>query len=125
MTTEQPAQLTCTKASTPLGERKCEVALPGPLYWVLFCDQPATAVHRYACVHEHVRERATCDEHAPEPGKVGCRTCFEGSPSWAPNSWGTGAPHECPMTAELLEAGRHVGVRPGNRQRNARQEGQE
>lgn len=72
----------------------CEAALPAhPMStaaWRVICDQPATAVHRYACEHEHVRERATCDEHAPQPGIVGCRACRE-------------AGHECPMVAELVE----------------------
>jgi len=49
------------------------------------CGRPATAVYEYACEHGHVRQRPTCDEHAPEPGAVGCRAC-----------WDDG--HECPMT---------------------------
>jgi hypothetical protein len=48
------------------------------------CGQPGTAVWEYACVHEHVRRQPTCDDHAPEPGAVGCKACWD-------------AGHECPM----------------------------
>lgn len=73
--------------------RFCEAALPVPGLpdsWQQICPNPATRVHRYACAHEHVRVRATCDEHAPQPGVVGCRACWD-------------AGHECEMRAELVE----------------------
>ena len=38
---------------------------------------PATAVYVYACIHEHVVRKPTCAAHAPEPGVVGCRQCFD------------------------------------------------
>lgn len=80
-----------TSPSAPMADRPCEAALPScDGTWRSICDSPATQVHRYACVHEHVRERATCDEHAPQPHIVGCRACFE-------------AGHGCEMRAELLE----------------------
>lgn len=72
--------------------RLCAAALPRAgtddrkITWIE-CGEPATGVYVYACVHEHVTERATCDAHAPEPGAVGCRRCFE-------------AGHECPMDFE-------------------------
>jgi len=75
---------------------RCEAAVPvfaGPddhlAGWIEACTRPATAVHRYACVHEHVRDRPTCDDHAPKPGIVGCRRCLE-------------AGHECLMEAQLV-----------------------
>ena len=52
------------------------------------CGEPAVAVHVYRCEHAHQKRRATCPAHAPEPGQVGCRECFDQG-------------HECPMTAEL------------------------
>jgi hypothetical protein len=70
---------------------QCAAAAPTEFGWLMYCDRPATALHRYACEHEHVVDRATCDEHAPEPGAVGCRQCFD-------------AGHECDMAAQLLEA---------------------
>ena len=41
------------------------------------CGAPAVASHRYACVHEHVRDRQSCALHAPVPGAVGCRACAD------------------------------------------------
>lgn len=84
-----------------LAPPRCDAAWPyaggfdigsGDAYGVVWqqCDSRATAMHRYACVHEHVRTRVTCDEHAPQPGIVGCRRCFD-------------AGHECEMRAELVE----------------------
>lgn len=49
------------------------------------CGQPATAVHEYTCTHGHTKRRPTCPEHAPEPGAVDCRECWDGG-------------HECEMT---------------------------
>lgn len=78
-----------------MSERICEAALPGVpdwpgLEWIAICDQSAVAVHRYACVHEHVVERATCADHTPD-NCVGCRRCWE-------------LGHECPMDAYLIVA---------------------
>jgi len=53
------------------------------------CGAPAVALHRYACVHEHVRDRWTCALHEPVPGTVGCRACRD-------------AGHDCPMTWERI-----------------------
>jgi hypothetical protein len=41
------------------------------------CGARASAVYVYACVHEHVTRRATCAEHEPVPGEIGCRQCFD------------------------------------------------
>ncbi len=48
---------------------------PFRLEWVE-CGRPATAVHLYRCEHGHEKTGATCREHAPQPGQVGCRACF-------------------------------------------------
>ena len=70
----------------------CEAVLPVPggsglgLGLGRECGAPAVSIHAYACVHEHIRIKASCAEHQPEPGAVGCRSCFE-------------AGHECEMTA--------------------------
>jgi hypothetical protein len=72
----------------------CEAGIPRPgvagRITLDTCGVRATALHRYACVHEHVVERRTCDDHAPEPDSVGCRACLE-------------AGHECGMSFELIE----------------------
>lgn len=84
-----------------MAELRCEAAVPsaggfdignGDAYGVRWeqCGQPAAAVHRYACVHEHVVEKVTCAGHAPQPGIVGCRQCFD-------------AGHECELRAELVQ----------------------
>lgn len=74
------------QAQQPVG------AIPGVgLLWQLICSEPAAGVWRGACVHEHVVERVLCNEHRPDPGVAGCRACLE-------------LGHECPMTAELVEA---------------------
>jgi hypothetical protein len=41
------------------------------------CGQRATAVHDYECTEGHTKRRATCAEHVPEPGAVGCRACWD------------------------------------------------
>jgi hypothetical protein len=41
------------------------------------CGDMAVAVHVYRCVNGHVKRRATCTAHAPEPGRVGCRDCYD------------------------------------------------
>ncbi len=41
------------------------------------CGSPATAVHEYVCPVGHTKRRETCAEHAPEPGAVGCRECWD------------------------------------------------
>lgn len=61
----------------------CCAAVPADPGWIL-CGAPATAVHRYACVHEHIKERATCAEHEPAEGRVGCIQCWK-------------AGHDCPL----------------------------
>lgn len=65
-----------------------EAATPAPAGWDK-CGAEAVTVHRYACVHEHVRDRATCGRHQPEPGQVGCQACWD-------------AGHGCPMTWERI-----------------------
>ncbi len=65
---------------------------PGPLRTcgqLVYCDDPAFALWRYSCVHEHVREGWTCPDHEPAPGQVGCARCLQ-------------AGHECEMTAVLV-----------------------
>lgn len=57
--------------------------------WVQ-CMRRATAKYRYSCIHEHMADRQTCDEHKPEPDAVGCRNCFE-------------LGHDCPMTFQQIE----------------------
>lgn len=59
----------------------CEAWVPAaagldPAAILMRCGMPAVAVHDYGCVHEHVRRGATCAEHAPEPGAVGCARCL-------------------------------------------------
>ena len=75
-----------------MSDLRCAAAVPaliaGAGFRWLACGEVATAVYRYACVHEHVVERATCPDHKPEPGAVGCRACFN-------------AGHECPMIASI------------------------
>lgn len=58
------------------GLGSCEAAKPAPLAagWVE-CGAPAVAVHVYRCEHDHERRGATCAEHIPAPGLVGCRAC--------------------------------------------------
>ena len=43
------------------------------------CGQPSVATHEYRCAHDasHTKRRATCPEHQPQPGVVGCRDCWE------------------------------------------------
>ena len=50
------------------------------------CGEPAVAVHAYRCGHGHEKRRPTCPAHAPQPGQVGCRECYDQG-------------HECEMTA--------------------------
>lgn len=67
----------------------CEAATPviqGDVAVWLECGEPSTAAFRYACIHEHIRIRATCPAHRPEPGIVGCQACFQ-------------LGHDCEMTA--------------------------
>jgi hypothetical protein len=56
------------------------------------CGEPAAAVHVYRCGHGHEKRRPTCAEHAPQPGQVGCRDCYDQG-------------HECGMTAERVKEG--------------------
>jgi hypothetical protein len=70
----------------------CEAGAPDPDetgVWVLICKAPATALHRYGCLHEHVTDKQTCDLHAPRPGKTGCQQCYD-------------AGHYCDMAFTLL-----------------------
>ena len=41
------------------------------------CGQPGVAIHDYGCVHEHIKRRVNCLEHAPKPGSVGCWDCLK------------------------------------------------
>jgi hypothetical protein len=41
------------------------------------CGEPAVAVHVYRCENGHEKKRPTCTEHAPQPGQVGCRDCYD------------------------------------------------
>ncbi len=68
----------------------CQAKIPAATGW-RECGEPAIARYRYACMHEHVVDRATCARHAPEPGIVGCRSCFD-------------LGHECEMTFARLRA---------------------
>lgn len=52
------------------------------------CGGPVTSVLTFRCPNGHRRVGRTCGEHAPEPGRVGCRDCF------------TATGTEVPMTAE-------------------------
>lgn len=45
-------------------------------YWAE-CGEPSVAIHEYRCEHGHAVRRATCTVHAPRPGIVGCRECFD------------------------------------------------
>lgn len=40
-----------------------------------FCGAPAVAVYFYCCERGHERIGATCPDHEPEPGAVGCSQC--------------------------------------------------
>lgn len=68
-------------------KRFCQAAVIDIAYYDGWeeCGMPATATHTYACVHEHIVTKGTCDQHEPQPGMVGCRQC-----------WDNG--HECEMT---------------------------
>lgn len=57
--------------------------------WQL-CGAPAIAEHRYRCEHGHERTGATCAEHQPVSGDVGCSQCVDQ------------LGHDCPMLAEHL-----------------------
>ena len=41
------------------------------------CGEPSVAAHEYRCEHGHVVRKPSCAEHAPEPGSVGCRQCYD------------------------------------------------
>jgi hypothetical protein len=58
------------------------------------CGQPATETHVYRCEHGHERTGETCPEHAPKPGQVGCRACYDEG-------------HECEMQAVSEAKGSH------------------
>lgn len=74
----------------------CEAAVPAGINVLVVCGMPATAVHDYGCVHEHVTRKATCDAHAPQPERVGCLRCLH-------------LGHDCPVTFRLAEGGvRHA-----------------
>lgn len=66
----------------------CEAGIvtmrPGFVPEVTVCNEPATGFFTYACVHEHVVSKWTCDAHHPRPGFVGCVQCLA-------------AGHECEM----------------------------
>jgi hypothetical protein len=62
----------------------CDAGVPGLADWMV-CGEPAVAVRAYTCPHGHVKVKANCAAHEPEPGRVGCRECYEDG-------------HECPMT---------------------------
>ena len=79
-------------AAVPTGRSytaRLDDIFPGPIAWAE-CGEPAVAVHVYRCGHGHEKRRATCPAHAPEPGQVGCRDCYD-------------AGHECAMTASPAE----------------------
>ena len=44
---------------------------------LLRCGAPAVRLDRYACIHEHVKDRWTCTIHEPKPGLVGCQDCLQ------------------------------------------------
>lgn len=56
-------------------QRWCQVWTPADGALVS-CGHPADAVRRYACERGHVKERATCPDHAPVPDAVGCLDCL-------------------------------------------------
>ena len=72
----------------------CEARIPSIGFFPLRieltqCGERATAVYRYGCIHEHVREGSTCSNHHPDGKEIGCRLClFFG--------------HECPMVFTKL-----------------------
>lgn len=45
--------------------------------WVECSATENLTVHDYACPHGHMVRRATCPLHAPRPGQIGCRQCWE------------------------------------------------
>jgi len=71
-----------------LGPCQAKQPMIEPGKWQL-CGREAAAKHLYMCVHEHMKEGATCPEHHPLPGAVGCSEC-----------WDLG--HECPMEAQEI-----------------------
>ena len=62
---------------TPIG-RFCEANIPASPGVMIVCGIAAAGVWDYGCIHEHVRlDMATCAEHAPRAGVVGCFRCLQ------------------------------------------------
>lgn len=57
-------------------QRWCQAWTPVDGDSLASCGHPADAVRQYACERGHVKERATCPDHAPAPGAVGCLDCL-------------------------------------------------
>lgn len=70
----------------------CEAGIPvveGLKIRFANCPNEATETYRYGCVHEHVIQKATCPDHHPFDGFVGCIRCLRQG-------------HECPMAFQLV-----------------------
>jgi hypothetical protein len=66
------------------------------------CDEPGTDIYQYACQHEHVVTKVTCEQHKPISGEVGCKQCAD-------------LGHECEMTFRpIAHQGKLEDVTPGN-----------
>lgn len=72
----------------------CEAKLPlqrdGNFVGLVYCDDIATGLYRWGCLHEHIKDLWTCDDHAPTPGAVGCYQCLIQG-------------HECEMAGQLVQ----------------------
>jgi hypothetical protein len=73
-----------------VAEQVCRAATREDGQWVE-CGAPGVSLHRYGCIHEHVKEMWSCVLHEPEPGAVGCRDCFD-------------AGHLCDLISQAVEA---------------------
>lgn len=65
-----------------------------PAFITNICGKPATSLWDYGCEHEHIQtDMATCDDHKPRDGEVGCYQCIN-------------LGHDCPMTFRPAQAAR-------------------
>lgn len=62
----------------------CEAKVPFAPGLVFLCGREASVSHRYRCACGHPLTGATCPDHAPAPGQVGCYRCLKDG-------------HDCPM----------------------------
>jgi hypothetical protein len=69
---------------------RCEVYVSSKFFDL--CGEPAVALARAGCIHEHIVDRPVCEQHRQIAGATGCMRCLTDDQ----------APHVCPMTGQLL-----------------------